>query len=318
MSRLTPLAILLAARALEAADVPSECREVSNPLRGMFTRRLAACALVLTLGTACSSGNECGPGTQEQDGQCMSSGADGGGGAGGEDGGGGGGDEKCPIGSMHCACTSGGACDLGLECVAEQCLAPECPCDEGAECDFGCACDSACVGHKRVFVTRQKWTGDLAAAGVGADGAEAADSLCMGAAVDLGGTWLAWISIEPGAGEDAADRFTATGPWHLVGSGDVVFSSIDDLETSTRVPNVGIDRDEHGELVVGTTVGDLAVWTGTPQTGGFPGHTCSLFTSNDKGALGTIGQAGRIDAFWTDGGGGLPCDVPSRLYCFEQ
>ena len=40
--------------------------------------------------------------------------------------------DRCPIGSDGCPCTTGGACDPGLDCVDEVCEAPE-PTDPNAE-----------------------------------------------------------------------------------------------------------------------------------------------------------------------------------------
>ena len=56
---------------------------------------------------------------------------------------------ECPIGSRGCACTGGGGCDVGLECLAEAgvCIDADCtPGDGMCSCDAGqCADDFECV-----------------------------------------------------------------------------------------------------------------------------------------------------------------------------
>jgi hypothetical protein len=48
----------------------------------------------------------------------------------------------CPVGGLDCACTTGGACDPGLTCVADKCLLVECAVgSEGCTCTGGGACD---------------------------------------------------------------------------------------------------------------------------------------------------------------------------------
>lgn len=48
----------------------------------------------------------------------------------------------CPVGSLDCSCTVGGACDQGLTCVADKCILIECAVgSEGCECTNGGACD---------------------------------------------------------------------------------------------------------------------------------------------------------------------------------
>jgi hypothetical protein len=48
----------------------------------------------------------------------------------------------CPVGSLNCECTAGGACDPGLSCVADKCILIECSVgSENCECTNGGACD---------------------------------------------------------------------------------------------------------------------------------------------------------------------------------
>ncbi|MCX4247733.1 hypothetical protein [Paraliomyxa miuraensis] len=48
----------------------------------------------------------------------------------------------CAVGSLECACTTGGACDPGLTCVNDKCILIDCPVGrEGCPCTGGGACD---------------------------------------------------------------------------------------------------------------------------------------------------------------------------------
>jgi hypothetical protein len=59
----------------------------------------------------------------------------------------------CPVGSVNCECTTGGACDPGLTCVADKCTLVECAvgsldcqCTGGGACDPGLSCQNGmCV-----------------------------------------------------------------------------------------------------------------------------------------------------------------------------
>jgi hypothetical protein len=59
----------------------------------------------------------------------------------------------CPVGSVNCDCTVGGACDSGLSCVADKCIIVECSvgsldcdCTGGGACDPGLSCQNGtCV-----------------------------------------------------------------------------------------------------------------------------------------------------------------------------
>jgi hypothetical protein len=66
--------------------------------------------------------------------------------------------DGCPVGSLDCDCTVGGACDPGLSCVGGRCILIECAvgslgcgCTNGGACDPGLVCENGtCVdesGH---------------------------------------------------------------------------------------------------------------------------------------------------------------------------
>ncbi|HMY58098.1 MAG TPA: hypothetical protein PK472_07585, partial [Pseudomonadota bacterium] len=53
---------------------------------------------------------------------------------------------SCAIGSLHCACTSGGGCDPGLACAADGlCASTSCGCNVSRACDSLCPCDPDCT-----------------------------------------------------------------------------------------------------------------------------------------------------------------------------
>jgi cysteine-rich repeat protein len=65
--------------------------------------------------------------------------------------------DSCIVGQLDCACTAGGGCDPGLECVADvcvevsdetetgECVGIDCDCDGDEDCDPGLACvDGVC------------------------------------------------------------------------------------------------------------------------------------------------------------------------------
>lgn len=59
----------------------------------------------------------------------------------------------CPVGSLDCECTTGGACDAGLSCIADKCVliecsvgSKDCECTNGGACDSGLECQNGvCV-----------------------------------------------------------------------------------------------------------------------------------------------------------------------------
>jgi hypothetical protein len=60
------------------------------------------------------------------------------------------------------------------------------------------------------------------------------------------------------------------------------------------------------------------VWTATAPDGTNPGYgSCESWSTTDNAERGRVGRPTRDDAFWTDVGGGSPCDTTRRLYCFS-
>lgn len=59
----------------------------------------------------------------------------------------------CPVGALDCECTTGGACDPGLSCIADKCVLIECAVgSEACECTNGGACDPGLECQNNVCV----------------------------------------------------------------------------------------------------------------------------------------------------------------------
>ena len=129
-------------------------------------------------------------------------------------------------------------------------------------------------GGLHVFVTSTTATGNLG-------GALGANTTCKNLAVaaGLGGTWAAWLSDNP-TGPNAIDRVSSAGPWHLVGSGELVAQTKTDLSSGTL--KHAIDRDEKGVAVVSSRV-----WTGTGTDGKYNSNDCDKWTTGNSGRTAT-------------------------------
>lgn len=182
------------------------------------------------------------------------------------------------------------------------------PIDASASTDV---VDAATSRPKRVFVTHEKWNGDLISAARAAghvsthDGVEAADALCNDTASALGGHFRAWIST---SGVDAIDHIADVGPW-LDLDGVEIFANKSELASN---PRGAILRDERGEIT------DLAVWTGTLASGVAATDTCRDWSSSSAGDHGVCGLNNTTtQEKWSDGT--IPeCSGAYNLYCFEQ
>lgn len=159
-----------------------------------------------------------------------------------------------------------------------------------------------------MFVTSATYTGNLKAAGSGADGLDGGDKLCQLAAdaATLGGTWKAWLSSST---VNAIDRIADVGPWYRL-DGAKVFNNKASIVTSG--PLVAIDRNEQGGMPMVDT------WTGTQNSGIASGFTCNNWTDEApvNGYEGLVGITVGVQ-FWTDGPSD-PCHLKNTLYCFEQ
>lgn len=165
----------------------------------------------------------------------------------------------------------------------------------------------------KVFVTSLSYDGNFAGAPVTFTPAiDGADDACTTAATNAGltGTWTAWLSDNDA---DAADRiFTGGAPYETT-NGTVIAANFTDL--TDGMLDVTINIDEFGNAVRN----DHTTWTATALDGRNPGvGSCQGWTTNDVTQRGRVGYADHTDASWTDAGGGNPCDVFNRLYCFAD
>jgi hypothetical protein len=174
---------------------------------------------------------------------------------------------------------------------------------------WGSACSPG-IGHRRVFITSDGYSGDLKTAAFAADGLAAGDALCgrAVAAAELGGIWTAWLSSP---GNNAIDRIADVGPWYRL-DGIRVFNNKTNLVTGSLGP---IDRDENGRLVGGDTV-----WTGTSDGGTYSNSgACPDRSGQPWSAASGMGLAGVATSGtrWTEAMA-VDCTKLGRLYCFEQ
>lgn len=160
---------------------------------------------------------------------------------------------------------------------------------------------------KLVFVTSEKFTGDLG-------GLNGADAKCKAAADSAGAAaalenkdWVAWISID---GTRAAERLTAgAGPYRL-SNGTVIAQNSAGL-TSFSGLMAPINLTEKS-----TTVSSL-VWTGTGSDGYATPFTCEDFTSGAATSSGTAGTSEFSDITWMDAQSDLDCNAEYPIFCFE-
>jgi len=163
---------------------------------------------------------------------------------------------------------------------------------------------------KRVFVTSQRYYGDLKTQGNANSGLLGGNALCAELAKTAGlgdGPWVAWLSA---GNVGAYDRITGNGPWERV-DGVPVFTDRAALKGAPQNP---ISVNEKG-LDVSSA---LEVWTGTDY-GGTPAGVqhCSSWNGGTA-SFGQFGLLDQKDAKWTNGGIPDACDVNQhRLYCFE-
>ena len=157
----------------------------------------------------------------------------------------------------------------------------------------------------KVFVTGQSYDGDIGLVG--------ADAACSVAASDAGlpGNWTAWLSDST---TDAVDRIFDAGTGYQLVDGTVIADSLADLLDGTLDAPIMVM--ENGDAIPG---GALAVWTKTDADGTKgDGGSCDDWTLADDSQVGRIGLADQTDETWTNSGGGQPCDVFNRLYCFAD
>ena len=186
-------------------------------------------------------------------------------------------------------------------------------CDDGNNLD-GDTCSPTCqrTGFL-VFVTSQKFSGDLG-------GVQGADAKCNALAASAGlpgaGHYRAWLSSDTTA---PFDSFVHSNLPYRLPDGQQVADNWSDMTTSSLLHP--ISRTEVGNSLAGDPEcdnDDARVWTATTPTGllKLEAH-CDGWTKGGNLAQGGLGSALQIGPGWTDACG-MSCGVMARLYCFEQ
>lgn len=163
-------------------------------------------------------------------------------------------------------------------------------------------------GPCTVFATSTLSNGNLG-------GLSGADAICNQRATEanLPGTYLAWLSD---ATNSPSTRFPtqSAGPYVRVDGTQV---ARDWADLTSGLIRSAIDRTELGAYVQS----DREAWTNTSPDGTpsatSDGETCTGWTSNSPSLSGSVGETDEVDADWTDSHSD-PCDLPWRLYCFQQ
>lgn len=168
---------------------------------------------------------------------------------------------------------------------------------------------------KRVFVTSTTYNGNLG-------GLSGADAKCQARAnaVNLGGTWKAWITDYSNV--DAASRLNhSTVPYQLL-NGTVIANNWADLTDQTLMKPIEIT--EYGTVVDRPNPYNSSfwdVWTNTWTSGHIwdSATTCDNWTSSSETKFGIGGSSYQSDYGWTIvANSNHKCNTLARLYCFEQ
>lgn len=158
---------------------------------------------------------------------------------------------------------------------------------------------------KRVFITQQRFNGDLG-------GLTGADTKCTTAATTAGvnGTFKAWLSSST---VNAIDRLVEVGPW-LDMQGATVFAGKSALTTG---PSSSLWYDERGTFLSSENLWTATNSQGLYQWGVVMAPPCEEWTSASMQGGAHIGQIGRTGSEWTSYAG-TTCDQTAHLLCFEQ
>lgn len=174
--------------------------------------------------------------------------------------------------------------------------------------------------HKRVFVTKERFTGNLG----GRDGADAKCNAAATAANLQGGPWIAWVSTND---KNIIELIADKSPWYLVDDSTMVFKDFDGLK---KPPLHRIDMNENGTTSTqGTGPLTNRVWTATTNAGLFvSGKSCGSAADKDwdQDATGSGVAGAYFDTVqnatknWTRyaAQANLGCAEKAAIYCFEQ
>lgn len=167
--------------------------------------------------------------------------------------------------------------------------------------------ETAPAEYKRVFLTASTYT-----AGASFKGQGEADVKCQleADAASLPGAYKAWMSTD-GASTAPQNIFTQSPYPYMSTSGYKIADDWADLVDGGL--DYPIVHDASGNHISGVQY----VYTNVLTSGNNDGaNDCTDWTNN--GASSTRGIAAQLASDWTDLSGTESCNVPKRLYCFEQ
>ncbi|MDP2274584.1 MAG: hypothetical protein Q8K32_27835 [Archangium sp.] len=225
----------------------------------------------------------------------------------------------CLSGIQMCSTADRTQLDTYLSCLEQ---APRCTagnedaavngfmnCVSTAFATLSSTCRSALVrarpAGKRVFITRQRFNGNLG-------GLAGGDTKCAAAATAAGlnGTWKAWLSTTT---VNAIDRLVDVGAW-VDTQGATAFASKSALTTG---PANSLWYDEAGGFLSSDNIWTATNSSGTYQWGVVMAPPCDEWTSASMQSGARVGQVGRTGPEWTSYSG-TTCDQTAHLLCFEQ
>lgn len=191
--------------------------------------------------------------------------------------------------------------------------------DPGEECDpsepgvAGKSCNEHCFRDRLVFVTSERYVGDMLEGIIKAD--QACNELAQAAGLYAEGKAVAqmraWLS---GSEYDAGTRILFGGGRYVRPDGEAVVDGLEELFSGhLRAP---ISVDELGNEINGT------VWTNTRPDGTAVSKTdtCNNWSYNNMYVYSYLGGSVSTDFNWTYLNLDDPalCDFDAHLYCFEE
>lgn len=184
-------------------------------------------------------------------------------------------------------------------------------CDYG-DIENGDGCSSACQLEYTVFITAQKYSGDMSPpSSEELTSLELADANCQQQAdsVDLAGQYKAWLSDSDKNPANRFDLDDASGDFLLVDGTLIAESWPELLDGGILAP---IDIDQYGD-----TTQTFTVWTGTDLQGASSGENCEMWTSLDSAKHGALGLSTSTTTLWTYSDMLSTCSNPRHIYCFQ-
>ncbi|KZX60246.1 hypothetical protein A3709_13220 [Halioglobus sp. HI00S01] len=218
-----------------------------------------------------------------------------------------------PVGLVEISNTSGVALKLGSlsidpSCTSQAPSTTQCENDLILESDKSCSVDYDC--KKVVFVTSTGQSGNLGGLG-GADGI--CTDLAASAGLQNPGNYKAWLSDSV---MDVATRFASSEYEYRLVDGTVIASGFSDIIDGQLSAPISLTEDGTQLLSEGSAFS----WTGTNPLGYTvdAAKVCLNWTSNDSSSTSFVGANTISNPLWTAFSSPTACNLPYRLYCFEQ